>query len=107
MSNNSGNIVLAALVGAAVGVGIGVLIAPDSGANTRKKLKERMHASKEEWLEKWNALTEKAGGKTEDLLAGLNDLLDEWTSDNKEDSDELIALLEQKLELLKRSSKNA
>ena len=30
------------LAGVAVGVTVGILVAPDSGANTRKKLKEKL-----------------------------------------------------------------
>lgn len=108
MSNNSGNVALAALIGAAVGVGIGILVAPDSGANTRKKIKDQLSNSKEQWLNKWNALLETAGNKSEDLLSGLDALLDEWLSDEKKnDSDALIALLEKKLEVLKQQSKKA
>lgn len=108
MSNNSGNVALAALIGAAVGVGIGILVAPDSGANTRKKIKDQLSNNKEQWLNKWNALLETAGNKSEDLLSGLDALLDEWLSDEKKnDSDALIALLEKKLEVLKQQSKKA
>ena len=108
MSNNSGNVVLAALIGAAVGVGIGILVAPDSGTNTRKKIKRQFVDSKERWLEKWNALLENTEEKSEDLLSGLDALIDEWlSSDKKEDSDALIDLLEKKLEVLKRQSKKA
>ena len=41
MSNKSDNL-LAFIVGAAIGAVAGVLLAPDSGANTRKKLKKTL-----------------------------------------------------------------
>ncbi|MES2812343.1 MAG: YtxH domain-containing protein [Bacteroidota bacterium] len=40
MTNNTGNILLGILAGAAVGAGLGILFAPDKGANTRKKIKD-------------------------------------------------------------------
>lgn len=42
------------LFGAAVGVVVGILIAPDSGANTRKKLGQRLSGY-------WDSLKEKIG----------------------------------------------
>ncbi len=39
MSRNSGNTLLALVAGAIVGVGAGILLAPDEGKNTRKKIK--------------------------------------------------------------------
>ena len=38
MSNNTGNSVLALMIGAAIGAGVGILFAPDKGSTTRQKL---------------------------------------------------------------------
>ena len=43
MSKNSGNSLLAFLIGAAAGSLIGILYAPDKGSNTRDKLTYRLH----------------------------------------------------------------
>jgi gas vesicle protein len=39
MSTKNGNSILAILAGAAIGVGLGILFAPDKGSKTREKLK--------------------------------------------------------------------
>ena len=39
MANNNGNNAIALLLGAAIGVGVGILFAPDKGSKTRAKLK--------------------------------------------------------------------
>ena len=40
MSNNTGNSVLALLLGAAIGAGVGILFAPEKGSKTREKIKD-------------------------------------------------------------------
>lgn len=42
MANSGSKILLAALVGVAAGIGIGMLIAPAKGSKTRKRLKKRI-----------------------------------------------------------------
>jgi gas vesicle protein len=41
MSNQSGNVILGTLVGAAVGFAAGILLAPAKGSETREQLAER------------------------------------------------------------------
>jgi len=57
MSNQGGGsgAFWAFLAGVAVGITVGILIAPDSGANTRKKLKEK-------FSEYWGSLRSKLSG---------------------------------------------
>ena len=42
MANSGSKVMLAALVGVAAGIGIGLLIAPAKGSKTRKRLKKRI-----------------------------------------------------------------
>jgi gas vesicle protein len=71
-SNNTGKIIGALLVGAAIGGALGILFAPDKGSVTRKKiagkagdltdsLKEKFDALLEEAKKEFEAAKEKAG----------------------------------------------
>jgi gas vesicle protein len=42
MANSGSKMLLAALVGVAAGIGVGMLIAPAKGSKTRKRLKKRI-----------------------------------------------------------------
>ncbi|MFB6257819.1 MAG: YtxH domain-containing protein [Flavobacteriales bacterium] len=61
--NNSGKIFLAALTGAVAGGVAGVLMAPESGEETRKKLNHQAQKAREEL----NDLVEKGKDTVEDL----------------------------------------
>lgn len=107
MSNQSVNVVLAALAGAAVGVGVGMLLAPDSGANTRKKIKDKFSDSRDNWSKKLDEFLEGVKHKSGDLLEGLDALISDLHENKPDEADELIALLEKKLAVLKQQSKKS
>lgn len=47
MNSSEGRLVLAFLVGAAIGVGVGMLVAPAKGEETRRKLKDLARKAQE------------------------------------------------------------
>ena len=67
MSNKTDNL-LAFVVGAAIGAVAGILLAPDSGANTRKKLKSKLEDLKEKGAEKLDEVEEEVRAKTQTLV---------------------------------------
>lgn len=94
MSKNS-NTLLAFVVGAGVGAALGVLFAPDTGANTRDKLSFKLSKYQKELEELINELVEgkethqneaktegkrvisEAKNKAENLLQDVNKLIDQ------------------------------
>ena len=48
MSSRNGNSLIALLAGAAVGLGLGILFAPDKGSKTREKIKDGFDDLKDE-----------------------------------------------------------
>ena len=107
MSSSTGNILIAVLAGAVVGAGIGILLAPDKGSETRKKLKEGMDKTKGDLMEKYHELAQLLHRKAENAGENISEFLDDAISSGLHEKDELISLLEEKLELLKKGAKKA
>ncbi|HWY38274.1 MAG TPA: YtxH domain-containing protein [Bacteroidia bacterium] len=59
-SNNSGKLIGALLVGAAIGGALGILFAPDKGSETRKKIAGKTNDFTESLKEKFDAFLEEA-----------------------------------------------
>ncbi len=104
MSINKGNGLLALLAGAAIGVGLGILFAPDKGSKTREKIKEGLDDLKNQAKSKWDSLEgeakEKFAGSKEDLKESIENLL----SDSSYKAEEAITYLEEKLAELKKQN---
>lgn len=104
MSSSNNNSILALLAGAAVGLGLGILFAPDKGTKTREKIKEGLDDLKDSAKSKWNSLEtetkEKFSKTKDDLKDTVNDLL----SDSSYKAEETITFLEEKLAELKKQN---
>jgi gas vesicle protein len=76
MSNNTTKIIGALLLGAAVGVAIGILLAPDKGSETRKKMADGASDlatdAEEEIKEVIDALKKKVSEMEDTLSQGLD-----------------------------------
>ena len=101
MSSKTSNSVIALLAGAAIGVGLGILFAPDKGSKTREKMKEGFDDLKDQANSKWNSLEEETKEKfsktKDDLIETVEDLL----SNSSYKAEEVITFLEEKLAELK------
>ncbi len=104
MSSKTGNSILALLAGAAIGVGLGILFAPDKGSKTRDKMKDGFDDLKDQAKSKWDALEEETKEKfsksKEDLIETVEDLL----SNSSYKAEEAITFLEEKLAELKKQN---
>ena len=101
MSSKSENSLLALLAGAAIGVGFGILFAPDKGSKTREKLKDGFDDFKEEVKSKWNALEEETKDNFSKTKDDLKETLEELLSNSSYKAEEAISFLEEKLAELK------
>ncbi|MGL2965430.1 YtxH domain-containing protein [Flavobacterium sp. XGLA_31] len=88
--SSQNNSLIALLAGAAVGIGLGILFAPDKGSKTRGKIKDG-----------FNDLKEGAKEKYEDTKEELKDSIDEMLSKSSYKAEEAITYLEEKLAELK------
>ncbi len=68
-SNNSGKVIGALLVGAAIGGALGILFAPDKGSVTRKKLAGKADDLTDSLKEKFDTLLEEAKKEFESAKA--------------------------------------
>ena len=101
MSKNTGDTVLALLVGAAVGVGVGVLIAPDKGSETWKKIKNKLQESGEDIVHKYEDVLSYLQTKATNAKSSIEDSFEQALSDGSYKTEEAITFLERKLAELK------
>lgn len=78
--NNSGKLVSALLIGAAVGGLIGILIAPDKGSKTRKKITSKRDDLKDSVKELFGEFADKFKKDIETVKVGANDIAENGKS---------------------------
>lgn len=101
MSDNTGNTFLALLTGAAIGVGVGILYAPDKGTKTRTKIKNKALETKNEVTDRISQLTEELSKTADVKKADFEKTLEKSISSMSYKADDIIVTLEKKLEELR------
>ena len=104
MSSKNGNSILAILAGAAIGVGLGILFAPDKGSKTREKIKDGFDEAKDEAKTKWDALEEETKEKFSKTKDDLKETVENLLSNSSYKAEEAITFLEEKLAELKKEN---
>jgi gas vesicle protein len=103
MSNNT-NSVLALLLGAAVGAGVGILFAPDKGSKTREKIKDGFDDAKDNLKHKFEDVKHQLRKKFEGSKHDLEGTYEEMISDMSYKTEDVISFLEMKLADLKEQN---
>lgn len=103
MSTKSNNLV-ALLAGAAIGIGLGILFAPDKGSKTREKIKDNLDDLKEEVKSKFNTVEEEVKDKFTKSKDELKETVEELLSKSSYKTEEAISYLEEKLADLKKQN---
>ena len=104
MSGRSSDSILALLAGAAIGVGIGILFAPDKGSKTREKIKNSLDDLKDEVKTKFNSAEEEAKEKFSQTKDELKETVENLLSKSSYKAEEAITFLEEKLAELKKQN---
>jgi len=93
MENKNNSSLIALFAGALVGLGLGILFAPDKGSKTREKIKDKMDDLKEEAKEKFSSKKD-----------NVKETIDELISNSSHKVEETITYLEEKLAELKKQN---
>ena len=104
MSNKNYETIASLLVGAAIGVGLGILFAPDKGSKTRDKIKEHFDDLKDAMKSKWEDLENETKQKFSKNKEDLKETIDELLSRSSHKAEETITFLEEKLAELKKQN---
>ena len=82
MNNNSGNVLLALLTGAAIGGIAGILYAPDKGEETRKRLKDSALKTRDDLNVRLHKAADELTKTADAKKADFDRRLDETISDH-------------------------
>ena len=101
---NTGNTLLALITGAAIGAGIGVLYAPDSGEKTRKKLKKDAKEAQDRLNKRYHETSSNLSDKAKKAKTDFEARLEETLSNASHKADDILASMETKLEELRKQN---
>lgn len=104
MANNTGNTILALLTGTAVGVGLGLLYAPQSGEKTRKQLRDEADHLQDSLNKKYNETSSQLSEYAAEAKKNIEEKLDKTFSSVNTKADGMLAKLEGELNELKRKN---
>ena len=98
------NVLLGFAAGTAIGVGLGILFAPDKGKNTREKIKDSVSDKAEKLKEQLEKLTENVKEKSAELKGSVEEKVDALLSKSSYKAEDIITFLEKKLAHLKEAN---
>lgn len=101
---NTGSTLLALITGAAIGAGIGLLYAPDSGDNTRRKLKDDAQRTQDRLNKKYQETSSNLGEKARKARMDFETRLEETLSSASYKADDILSAMEAKLEELRKQN---
>ena len=104
MANNTGNTILALLTGTALGVGLGLLYAPQSGKKTRKQLRNEADHLQEDLNKKYKDTSSQLSDFTSEAKKNIEKKLDKTFSSASTKADVMLSKLESELNQLKKKN---
>lgn len=102
--SKTGNTLLALVAGVAVGVGAGILFAPEEGKKTRKKIKDSFDESTSNLKHRIDDLAHTVKHKADELKGTFEENVDKILSKSSYKAEDAISVLEKKLADLKKAN---
>lgn len=104
MANNTGNTILALLTGTAVGVGLGLLYAPQSGEKTRKQLKDEADHLQDNLNKKYKETSSQLNSFASEAKKNIEEKLEQTFSNVNNKADDMLNKLEGELGELRKKN---
>ena len=104
MASNTGQTLLALLTGAAIGAGLGILYAPDRGANTREKLSREARNAQTKLNRQIRDTSQTLSEKAQQAKYSFEQKLNETLSSASYKADDILLAMEDKLETLRKQN---
>lgn len=101
---NTGSTLLALITGAAIGAGIGLLYAPESGEKTRKKLQDDARKAQDNLSKKYQETSANLSDRAKKARASFEERLEETLSSASHKADDILLAMEHKLEELRKQN---
>lgn len=101
---STGNTFLALITGAAIGAGLGLLYAPDSGEETRKKLRKDAQDAQDRLNKRYKETTSNLSEKAQKARIDFEERLEDTLSNASHKADDILAAMEHKLEELRKQN---
>jgi len=104
MANHTGNTILALLTGTAVGVGLGLLYAPQSGDKTRKQLRDEADHLQDNLNKKYKETSTQLSSFAADTKKNIEEKLEQTFSTVNNKADDMLNKLEGELGELRKKN---
>ncbi len=101
---STGNTFLALITGAAIGAGLGLLYAPDSGEETRKRLRKDAQDAQDRLNKRYQETSSNLSDKAKKARRDFEDRLEDTLSNASHKADDILAAMEHKLEELRKQN---
>ncbi len=101
---NTGNTLLALVTGAAIGAAVGLLYAPESGEETRKKLSKDAKQAQDKFNKKYQETSSNLSTKAKQAKLDFESRLESTLSSASYKADDILTALETKLEDLRKQN---
>jgi len=105
--SKTGNTILALVTGAAIGAGLGLLYAPESGDKTRKKISKNAKEAKRKLEKQISETSEQLSASAKQAKKSFDSKLEDTLKTASSKADDILVSMEKKLEELRKKNAKA